>query len=356
MPEECNFAKKERTMKNAKWLLVSLILFVAVSTLVFAGGAQEAEVTEDDSFKMVMVTNVSGLGDEGFNDAAWIGFTRARDELGASISVIESGEQSQYVPNLQAAAEQGYDLIVAVGFLLVDAVTEVAKQYPDSYFVMIDGQVDLPNVVSVMFKEQEAAFLSGIIAALTTETKKVGFIGGMETPPVIRFESGWRAGINTIDPSIENVISFIGSFNNPGAGKEQAMLMYKRGIDIIQGVAGMSEVGIIEAAKTMDKWVIPCDKDKTEMCEGQQLTSSIKRIDEAVLTVASDAMKGEITGGVMSLGLKEGAVGVPDSTRDVVDPEIMALIDTVIEKVASGEIVVPSNRDELAKFVAPDIM
>lgn len=343
-------------MKEARWLLVCLILLLAVSTTVFAGGAKEAEAQTDDGFKMVMVTNVSGLGDEGFNDAAWIGFTRARDELGASISVIESGEQSQYVPNLQASAEQGYDLIVAVGFLLVDAVAEVAKQYPDSYFVMIDGHVDLPNVVSVMFKEQEAAYLSGIIAALTTETKKVGFIGGMETPPVIRFESGWRAGVNTIDPSIENVISFVGSFNNPGAGKEQAMLMYRRGIDIIHGVAGMSEVGIIEAAKTMDTWVIPCDKDKTEMCEGQQLTSSIKRIDEAVLKVASDAIKGEVTGGLLSLGLKEGAVGLPESTRDVVDPEIMELIDSVIAKIASGEIIVPSNRDELASFIAPKIL
>jgi basic membrane protein A len=118
----------------------------------------------------------------------------------------------------------------------------------------------------------------------------------------------------------------------------------------------MSEIGLIEAAKTMNKWVIPCDKDKTEMCEGRQLTSSIKRIDEAVLTVAKDVMKGVKTGGVLSLGLKEKSVGIPEVSRNVVDPKIMALIDEVTVKIANGEIVVPSNREELAAFVPPKIM
>lgn len=324
-------------------------------SLLFAGGTEEGAAA-DDTFKMVMVTNVSGLGDEGFNDAAWMGFERAKAELGAEIAVIESGEQSQYVPNLQAAAEQGYDLIVAVGFLLVDSVKEAAAQYPESNFVMIDGVVDLPNVLSVLFKENEAAYLSGIIAALTTETRKVGFIGGMETPPVIRFESGWKAGVDSVDPTIENVISFVGSFGNPGAGKEQAKIMYQQGVDIIQGVAGLTEVGIIEAAKEMGKWVIPCDKDKTEMCEGAQLTSSIKKIDVAVMEAATKAQAGEFAGGTVSLGLKEGTVGFPEAARDVVDPEIMEVVDSVIEMVISGEIVVPSTRDEYAAFVPPAIL
>jgi basic membrane protein A and related proteins len=337
---------------------ILVVLMIALASSVVIGCSKKTEVVVEDekaTFKMVMVTNVSGLGDEGFNDAAWMGFERAKAELGADIAVIESGEQSQYVPNLQAAAEQGYDLIVAVGFLLVDSVAEAAKQYPDSNFVMIDGIVDAPNVVSVLFKENEAAYLSGIIAGLTTKTNKVGFIGGMETPPVIRFESGWKAGVATVDPAIENTISFVGSFGNPGAGREQATIMYKQGIDIIQGVAGLTEVGIIEAAKDMNTWVIPCDKDKTEMCEGRQLTSSVKKIDSAVMTVVNDTMKGNFSGGVMSLGLKEGTVGFPDTARDVVDPEIMKVVDDIVIRIISGEIIVPSNRDELAAFKAPSI-
>ncbi len=340
--------------RTRTWMMIFGLLITA--GLLFAGGAEEAQSETVDTFKMVMVTNVSGIGDEGFNDAAWMGFERAKAELGAEIAVIESGEQSQYVPNLQAAAEQGYDLIVAVGFLLVDAVKEAASQYPDSNFVMIDGVVDAPNVLSVLFKENEAAYLSGIIAALTTQTRKVGFIGGMETPPVIRFESGWKAGVDSVDPTIENVISFVGSFGNPGAGKEQAKIMYQQGVDIIQGVAGLTEVGIIEAAKEMGKWVIPCDKDKTEMCEGAQLTSSIKKIDAAVMEAATKAQSGEFAGGVLSLGLKEGTVGFPDAARDVVDPEIMKIVDKVIERVISGEIVVPSTREEYAAFIPPTIL
>ncbi len=346
---------KKCMKRSTAVLMIAALMIVSMGTLT-AGGRAEAPPAEAASMRMVMVTNVNGLGDEGFNDAAWKGFERARDELGAEIRVIESGEQSQYVPNLQAAAEQGYDLIVAVGFLLVDSVARAARDYPDSNFVLIDGVVDAPNVVSVLFKENEAAYLSGIIAALTTETGKVGFLGGMETPPVIRFESGWRAGVSTVDPSIENVISFVGSFGNPGAGKEQAMIMYRQGIDIIQGVAGMTEVGIIEAAKELGKWIIPCDQDKTELCEGQQLTASIKKIDEAVMTVAQEVLDGRFPGGTtMALGLAEDAVGFPETARDVVDPEIMKVVEQVKARIVSGEIVVPSTREELAAFQRPSL-
>ncbi len=355
--------RKEWMKKFVVVLVVLIIASVFVGCSKKEGDTQaavdtksaEAVTVEEPSLRMVMVTNVAGLGDEGFNDAAWMGFERAKAELGAEIAVIESGEQSQYVPNLQAAAEQGYDLIVAVGFLLADSVTEVAKQYPDSHFVMIDGTVDAPNVVSVLFRENEAAYLSGIIAGLTTKTNKVGFIGGMETPPVIRFESGWKAGVATVNPDIENTVSFIGSFSNPGAGKEQATIMYKQGIDIIQCVAGLTEVGVIEAAKDMDTWVIPCDKDKTEMCGGHQLTSSVKKIDVAVMSVASEMKEGKFNAGVMSLGLKEGSVGFPENAREVVAPEIMKIVDSVSARIVSGEIVVPSNREEFAVFTAPTI-
>jgi basic membrane protein A len=340
--------------KGLAAVMIAVMLLVSMGTLTAAGSQEATPAADDGQLRMVMVTNVSGLGDEGFNDAAWKGFERARDELGAEIQVIESGEQSQYVPNLQAAAEQSYDLIVAVGFLLVDSVAQAAGNYPDSNFVIIDGTVDQPNVVSVLFKENEAAYLSGIIAGLTTETGKVGFLGGMETPPVIRFESGWRAGVATVDPDIGNVINFVGSFANPGAGKEQAKIMYGQGIDIIQGVAGSTEIGIIEAAKELDKWVIPCDRDKTELCAGQQLTSSVKKIDEAVMTVAKAVVAGNFPGGTtMALGLAEDAVGYPDTALAVVDPEIMKIVNQVKTRIVSGEIKVPSTREELVAFKPP---
>jgi basic membrane protein A len=338
-----------------KKMLILLCILMALSISLFANGAKEAPA-EDDSFSMVMVTNVTGLGDEGFNDAAYKGLKRAEQELGAKISVIETGEQSQYVPGLQTACEQGYDIVVAVGFLLLDAVREVSAQYPDTNFIMIDGFIDAPNVASVLFKENEAAYLSGIIAAMTTKTNKVGFIGGMEQPAPIRFESGWKAGVDSVNPSISNTISYVGSFGNPGAGKEQASLMYKQGIDVIQLAAGGTEVGCIEAAVNNDKWVIPCDKDKSALAEGHQLTASIKNIDEAVMAIASEASKGSFPAGKRELGLAEGAVGYPSSVRASVSQDILAVVDLATQKIISGEIVVPSTREQYAAFVAPKLV
>lgn len=333
-----------------------IALLLTITLPVFANGAAELKEVADDSLTMVMVTNVTGLGDEGFNDAAWAGLQRAKNELGAKISVIETGEQSQYVPSLQAACEQGNDIVVAVGFLLKDAVTQVASQYPDTNFIMIDGSINSPNVASVLFKENEAAYLSGIIAAMTTKTRKVGFIGGMEQPAPIRFESGWKAGVDSVDPTISNTISYVGSFANPGAGKEQASLMYKHGIDIIQLAAGGTEVGCIDSAIANDKWVIPCDKDKSVLSQGHQLTSSIKNIDQAVMAIATVASTGDFPSGTRTLGLKEGAVGFPPSVRDSVSPEIMMVVDKATKMIIDGEIVVPSTRAEYDSFKAPKLM
>jgi basic membrane protein A len=338
-----------------KKMFYVLVLFVIITMPLFAQGASE-KVAEVDEFSMVMVTNVTGLGDEGFNDAAWKGMKRAEAELGAKIAVIETGEQSQYVPGLQTACEQGYDIVVAVGFLLKDAVTQVSKQYPDTNFIMIDGYIDSPNVASVLFKENEAAYLSGIIAAMTTKTNKVGFIGGMEQPAPIRFESGWKAGVDSVNPKIKNTISYVGSFGNPGAGKEQASLMYKQGIDIIQLAAGGTEVGCIEAAVLNEKWVIPCDKDKSALAKGYQLTASIKNIDEAVMAIASEAVKGSFPAGKRELGLKEGAVGFPASVKESISKDILAVVEDATQKIISGEIVVPSTREEYAAFVAPKLL
>lgn len=340
-------------MKKA---LSILVLLLAITLPAFANGVAEVKEVSDDSLTMVMVTNVTGLGDEGFNDAAWAGMQRAKDELGAKISVIETGEQSQYVPSLQAACEQGNDIVVAVGFLLKDAVTKVSSQYPDTNFIMIDGAIDNPNVASVLFKENEAAYISGIIAAMTTKTNKVGFIGGMEQPAPIRFESGWRAGVESIDPKISNTISYVGSFANPGAGKEQASLMYKHGIDIIQLAAGGTEVGCINAAIVNDKWVIPCDKDKSALCKGHQLTSSIKNIDEAVMAIIKIAIAGDFPAGIKILGLKEGAVGFPPSVRTSITSEIMDVVEKATKMIIAGEIVVPSTRDEYDSFKAPKLI
>lgn len=306
-----------------------------------------------DNLEMAMITNVSGLGDGGFNDMAWDGFLKAEEELGADIHVIESQDATQYVPNLSMAAEQDYDMVVAVGFLLIDALTEAAPTYPDTNYVMIDGEVNEPNVASVLFKENEAAFLAGAIAGLMTETDKVGYVGGMETPPPIRFESGYRAGVKTTNPDAEVVVAYVGAFDDPGAAKETALSLYDKDVDIIHEVAGMSGLGVIEAAKETENWFIACDRDKKEEGEGYQLTAAMKRIDNAIMEIAQMIEDDEFEGGVYNLGLKDNAVGLPDHTVDNVGEEIMEKVNEYKQMIIDGEIDVPSNREELEEFTPP---
>lgn len=354
-----------KCLKGRKWYVVLLVL-VLVLGLTACGGNKSAvdsgsekpaknEEPAKKQLRLVMVTDQAGVGDGGFNDMAWAGLQMAKEQLGAEINVVESSEHSQYVPNLAAAAEQGYDMVMAVGFLMLDAIKEVAPQYPDTNWVLIDGVVEAPNVASILFKENEAAYLSGAIAGMMTKTNKIGFVGGMETPPPIRFESGWRAGIMTTNPDAKVSVSYVGSFKDPGKGKETALAQYNTGVDILHEVAGLTGLGIIEAAKAKDKWFVACDKDKTELGAGKQLTSSMKRIDNAVFQVAKQINDGNFHGGISQLGLKEGGVGLPENTVNIVGEQIMKVVENLKQKIINGEIVVPANREALASFTPPKL-
>ncbi len=334
-------------MKLLRSKVVLSVLVIGIF-VIFASGQVMAE-----NLRMVMITNVSGLGDGGFNDMAWEGFLKAEEELGADIKVIESQDPTQYIPNLSMAAEQGYDVVVAVGFLLIDAMTEVASMYPETNFVMIDGAVNESNVASVLFKENEAAFLAGAIAGLVTETNRVGYVGGMETPAPIKFESGYRAGVEATNPEAIVVVAYVGSFADPGKAKEISLSLYNKDIDIIHEVAGMSGLGVIEAAKETDKWFIACDKDKSELGAGHQLTAAVKRIDNSIMNIARMVQAGNFEGKVYNLGLKENAVGIPANTADNVSEEILNRVEKYKQMIIDGEIVVPANRDELEEFTPP---
>lgn len=354
-----------KVLKERKWYVVFMVLVLVFTVALTACGvdkkavdsssAKKADDQTKKQLRMVMVTNTAGIGDGGFNDMAWAGFKKAKEELGADIKVIEAREQSQYVTNLSAAAEQGYDMVVAVGFLLQDAIKEVAPSYPKTNFVLIDGFVEQPNVASIIFKENEAAYLAGAIAGMMTKTNKIGFVGGMETPPPIRFESGWRAGIMTTNPEAKISTSYVGSFGDPGKGKETALAQYNNGVDIIQEVAGLSGLGVIEAAKASNKWFVACDKDKTELGQGKQLTADIKRIDNAVIKAAIDIKGGKFKGGLVKLGLKEDGVGLSEKTASVVPDNIMKVVEVLKQKIINGGLVIPENREALKSFTPPKL-
>jgi basic membrane protein A len=274
------------------------------------------EESQSDAMKVIMVLDMAGLGDRGFNDAGWTGVLRAIDELGVSATYIQSSEQSDYVSNLTLAAQQA-DVVVAMGFLMVDAIGKVARLQPETKFVFVDGEVKGDNIASYDFKAQEGAFLAGILAAKTSKMGKVGCVMGMDIPPVRAYEVGFRAGIKSVNlresMQVEYFAATVGSFNDPSRGKALALGLIGKGCDIVLQLAGNTGLGVIEAAKEVDGvYVIGADMDQDDLAPGKILTSILKRIDVAVFEAIQDVLQGTFEKGHHLVGIQEGATGLTD--------------------------------------------
>ncbi|MCK4314345.1 MAG: BMP family ABC transporter substrate-binding protein, partial [Anaerolineae bacterium] len=315
----------------------------------------EEPAADASDMSFAMVTDQAGLGDQAFNDATWEGFTALNEEFGVQVKVVETNEQAQYVPNLSTLAEQEEDLIVGVGFLLKDAVNEVAQIYPDVNFALIDNFVDQPNVACIQFAENEGAFLMGAIAAYMTKTGKVGFVGGMETDVVKKFEAGYRAGVMTIDPDMEVLVSYAGAFNDPAKGKELALAQYDQGADVVFQVAGFTGTGVIDAAVERDQMVIGVDRDQNYLAPDNVISSMMKGLGAGVYDVGTMLIDGEFKGGSYRYGVAEGGIGIAPTTSKNVPADILEQVEALKQMIIDGEIAPPATLDELEAFTPPDI-
>ena len=335
---------------------VGMAIAAAPVTALLVPGARSGAA--QDQIVVTMVTDTLGLGDQNFNDLAKRGLDAAVADFGVRGEVIESRDQAAYLPNLQQAAGQS-DLTAAIGFLLVDAITAVAGEMPDENFLLVDAVVEAPNVASVVFKEHEGAFLAGLAAGLSTETNTLGVLGGMEIPPVIRYEVGFIAGVQSVNPDAEVIVSYVGNFDDVALGKELSLAMYNQDADIILAAAGKAGIGPFEAAKELGEgyWVVAADTDQSQLGAEHQLVVATKGVDTAVYTVTELVVNGSFQGGVLDLGLAEGGVGL-ESPGGFISDENLALIDRYRQAVIDGTIVVPADRDQLAAFtpVAPDAL
>ncbi|MGM0603871.1 MAG: BMP family lipoprotein [Bacillota bacterium] len=323
-------------MKKWSILLVVVLIFLL------------ANVAFAQDFKSAMVTDVGGLGDQSFNDAAYRGLKQAEDELGIEITVIESNTMTDYVPNLSSLAEQGYDMVWAVGFLMTDALEEVSQMYPDTKFGLIDSVVEQPNVVSVTFAEHEGSFLAGVAAAMKTETDTVGFIGGMETTLIKKFEAGFRAGVKAVKPDMKVLIGYTGVFDDPGAGKELALTQFNQGADVIYHASGACGIGVIKAAEEKDLYAIGVDSPQNHLAPDNVLTSMIKRIDVAVYEEVKALYNDNFSTGVRTYNLESDGVGLymPQAEK-MLSQETLDAVNMYKNQIINGEISVPDNPDNL---------
>ena len=355
-------------MRSKTGKLVALILAIALVGSLAIGCAQEepeptgtTTETPTTDVKAAMVTDVGGLGDKSFNDLSYAGLQRAQDELGVEIQVLESKEQTDYENNLTQLVNAGYNPIFAVGFLMTDAVGKVAPQSSDVVF----GGIDIffeemqPNTLGLNFKEQEAAYLAGVVAGMLTtksdvddrinDQKVVGFVGGMEVPAVQRFKIGFEAGVKSVDPDIEVEAVYTGSFTDQQKGAEAGKAMIEGGADIIFAAAGQTGNGTFSACQDNNALFIGVDADQYETLTNPGdtiVTSAVKRVDNAVFDTVKAAVDGTAAGGENRVfGLAEEGVGLaPFHDWDSKMPQdIKDAVEQARADVVAGTVTVPAE-------------
>jgi len=335
--------------RTRAWFTVALSLLCCVG----AGCAKSGTAGAPGGIRLGMVSDVGGLGDKSFNDSANAGLQAAKSKLGAEVQVLESKSAADYQPNLTVLADEDYDEVFAVGFLMNHDLQQVARNYPRRHFAIIDAVVDEPNVASITFREQDGSFLAGALAALCSKTHRIGFLGGIDVPLLRKFEAGYTAGAREVDPKIDVLVKYVGSFQDVASGKELAGVMYGAGADIIYVAAGKSGLGAIDETRARPNvYAIGVDSDQDSLAPGKILTSVLKRIDVAVFKVAQETAAQKLPSGKVEFGLKDDGVGLTQFTytKSVIGSVNLARVATLRAAIIERKIVPPSTREELAAF------
>ena len=318
--------------------------------------AEEAAEPAGEALKMCMITDAGGLGDNGFNDMSWAGMEKARDDFGFEIGIIESTEAAQYVANITQACDQGYNIIVCVGFLLADPVAEVAPMYPDVKFLLMDGEVEGENVYSFKYKMNEASFIVGALTAkYLPDSDTYGVVIGMEIPDTISWESGFIAGVKAINPDATVLKSTVGSFQDPDIAKEMALKMFDQGAAAVMEVSSGGAIGVIEAAVEADKYFIATDKSKEDQGPGHEWLACLAGRDAAVYEAAKEISEGTDEPGVKILTTADGVFGIPDYTEERLGADAVELAATLQQMIIDGEIEVPNSVEEAEAFQKLDL-
>lgn len=327
--------------------IATLAMATVVSASLLVGCSGNNESASDEKITVAMITDVAGVNDQSFNQSAWEGLQKAEKELGIEVKYLESKQDSDYATNIETLVDEDVDLILGVGMKLADAIKEGSELYPEQNFVLVDEEIDASNVKNILFKAEESAYLAGLIAGKTTKTNNVGFIGGMELPVIDTFKYGYMAGVKAANPDAKVQAQYANSFTDQAKGKAIANQMYSNGADIVFTCGGDVGTGAIEAAKENGKFAIGVDRDQSDLAPQNVLTSAIKRVDAGVFETVKSYVNGTFEGGTTTTyGLEENAVGVPDTTKNLVSQDILDLVEETITKLKNKEITVPKNEEE----------
>jgi basic membrane protein A and related proteins len=342
-------------------IFLALVCTLALLMLAGSGCRRESRAADDKSKVHVgIVFDIGGKDDRSFNAAAWEGVRRAAHDFAIVLRDVEPGDPTSIEPAMRAFAERGYELIIGVGFAQTPIMEQVAKDYPNINFAIIDGVSQLPNVASLIFKEHQGSYLVGMIAAKTSRTGTLGFLGGMDIPLIHKFEVGYEEGAHSVKPNIRVIANYIGvtdaAWNDPVKGKELARSQIDRGADVIFTAAGNSGLGAFDAVEQAGKdeqgrarrFVIGVDANQNWVKPGFVLTSMVKRVDNAVYQIVNDKVNGKFQGGIHVYGLENDGVGyaMDQYNKDLIPPEVIQEAEAARQKIISGQIQVTNAMDE----------
>jgi basic membrane protein A len=356
-------------LRTRRMNLLTSVLVVLLALLAAAcGGGDPAETgggggggEGGGGTSAALAFDVGGVGDQGFNDSAFLALNNAIDD-----GIVAEEDTDTIEPNASGSnrddnvvnlADQGYDIVIPVGFAFSPGVDEIAPDYPDVNFAIVDGfAAEADNVANLTFKEHEGSFLVGAAAALKSETGTIGFLGGQKGTGLIeKFEAGYVAGAQEVNPDIEILVEYIGdstqAFNDPTKGEALSAKMYDGGADVVYHAAGASGAGLFKAAVEANKWAIGVDLDQSLTASPEQrkliLTSMLKRVDVAVYDAIEQTAQGNFKSGTQVFGLKEDGVGYAvnkyNDNEQLLSQEIQDRLEELRQRILDGDITVPTE-------------
>ena len=337
-------------------VIFALMLVVACGNKPATGEQVKDGKTSADSTNskkaVAVVYSTGGKGDKSFNDATFRGLQKAQKELGITFKEYEPKDPATEAKNaLTQFAESGeVDLIIAVGYTMKDSLVAVAQTFPDQKFAIIDETVNgLPNVASILFKEQEGSFLVGALAGMMDKTGTIGFVGANESELINRFYAGYEQGAKYIKPEIKVLPVYIGgnnAFNDQASAKAKTETLVQQGADVIYHAAGASGLGVFQAVKEKNIYGIGVDSDQDGLYPGTILTSMLKYVDNATFDVIKAAVDGKFEAKLQTFGIKENGVGTTnfEFTKDKIGEENLKKLEQIKQDIKDGKIVVKASR------------
>ncbi|KIY23938.1 BMP family lipoprotein [Mesobacillus subterraneus] len=318
---------------------IMYMLFIAVLLTGGLAGCGNTERKAKERVKIGIMLSDVGLGDQSFSDAAFAGLTKARDELDILFDYRELQQTGSYEKGFTELVEDGNDLVIGLGFMVLADLEKVAKKYPEQQFILVDSVSELKNITSITFKEEQGSFLAGAVAGMVTKSKVVGFVGGADVPLIHKFKAGFEQGVKTVNPAAEVKVAYSEDFGNADLGGEIAAGMIDQGADVLYAAAGFTGVGVLKEAQARKKFAIGVDSDQYFFAEKAIITSMLKNVDIALYDAIKEFKNGKKLGDrQIELGIEEQGVGLAPVRVIKLSPEQERNLKELETKLAANKV------------------